>query len=244
MTPSDACYDLIRRFEDCRLQAYPDPGTGGKPWSIGYGHTKGVGPTDTCTQQAADAWLIDDVATAATAVARAVKSPLTQSQFDALVSLVYNVGPGVKGRRDGIVRLKSGEPSTLLRRLNSGDYAGAAREFTQWRKAGGRVLTGLVRRRAAERALFEKGDAEATAKPLATSRILAGSAAAATAPVALIVETLQQTGAEALQHGVSAAQQVASFVPDEWTKWVVIAVAIAGLSLAIYARIDDWHRGR
>jgi len=88
-----------------------------------------------------------------------VTSPLTQNQFDALVSILFNVGPGAKGVKDGIITLKSGVPSTLLRMLNLSIYAGAADEFPKWcHGLGGALLPGLVTRRARERALF-LGDA-------------------------------------------------------------------------------------
>jgi lysozyme len=84
-----------------------------------------------------------------------VSAPLNQRQFDALYSLVFNVGPGAKGKKDGILSLSSGQSSTLLRKLNVGDYAGAADEFPKWcHGAGGTLLAGLVTRRARERALF------------------------------------------------------------------------------------------
>jgi lysozyme len=76
-------------------------------------------------------------------VKRLVKVPLAQGQFDALVSFSFNVGLGALGS------------STLLRKLNAGDYRGAAAEFPRWNKAGGKVYEGLTRRRAAERSLFE-----------------------------------------------------------------------------------------
>lgn len=76
------------------------------------------------------------------AVNDAVEVPLCQSQYDALVSLTYNIGPGAF------------QDSTLLRLLNDGDYEGAAKEFPKWRKAGGRVLAGLVNRRSVEKNAF------------------------------------------------------------------------------------------
>ena len=95
----------------------------------------------------AGCFLKRDLAQYERAVTDAVRVKLTENQFGALVSFTYNLGPG---------NLRS---STLLRKLNAGDYAGAAGEFGKWVKAGGRTLNGLVRRRAAERALFEKPDA-------------------------------------------------------------------------------------
>ena len=154
MRASQNCIALIDEFEGNRLRAYPDPKTGGAPWSIGRGHTgPEVVPGLIITPTQSDAYLADDLAAREAMVVNAVKVPLTQGQFDALVSIVYNVGAG-SATRDGIIRLKSGQPSTLLRKLNAGDYQGAADAFLSWISPGSNVEAGLRRRRAAERALF------------------------------------------------------------------------------------------
>ena len=140
MQISKAGLDLIKQFEGLYLKAYRCPA--GVP-TIGYGHTAGVAMGQTITQQQADDYLRRDVRQFERAVARLVSVPLTQGQFDALVSFAFNLGEGALAQ------------STLLRLLNAGDYAGAAAQFDRWNKADGRVLPGLVRRRAAERALFE-----------------------------------------------------------------------------------------
>ena len=143
MTPSDACYDLIKRFEGCKLTAYPDPATGGDPWTIGVGHTgPEVKSGMTIARSTADAYLVKDAEHAADAVRRLVTVPLKQQQFDALVSLVFNIGSGAFGK------------STLLRKLNSGDTLGASLEILRWDKAANKVMPGLTKRRAAEQSLF------------------------------------------------------------------------------------------
>lgn len=154
MKISDAGIALIKEFETCELVAYPDPGTGGAPWTIGWGHTGAVHEGDTCTQEEADAWLMEDIAKAERCADRALHVAVTQGQYDAFVSLIYNIGPGVKHGRDGIIILSSGAPSTFLRKLNAGDDIGAADEIPKWNKSGGRVMAGLTRRRIAERDLF------------------------------------------------------------------------------------------
>ena len=131
---------LIKEFEGLYLKAYRCPA--GVP-TIGYGHTAGVAMGQTISEQQADEYLRRDVRMFERAVDRLVKVPLAQGQFDALVSFAFNLGAGAL------------QSSTLLRMLNSGDYAGAAAQFGRWTKAGGRVLPGLVRRREAERRLFE-----------------------------------------------------------------------------------------
>lgn len=141
---------LIKEFEGLRLNSYQDSvGV----WTIGYGHTGTAKPNQTITEKQADELLDKDIVRFEDSVKKAVKVPLTQNQFDALVSIVFNVGEGAS-HKSGIIRLKDGQPSTLLKRLNSGDYLGAALAFHSWKYAGGRVLRGLERRREAEFKLF------------------------------------------------------------------------------------------
>ena len=136
--------ELIKQHEGLRLKAYPDPGSGGDPWTIGYGRAHGVKRGDTCTKEQAEHWLDEDMLNASMTVERFVKVPLTNSQKDALVSLVFNIGEGAF------------QKSTLLRLLNMGDYIGAASQFDRWIHASGNVMPGLVRRRKEEKALFLK----------------------------------------------------------------------------------------
>jgi lysozyme len=131
--------NLIKEFEDCKLRAYLDAV---QVLTIGYGHTKGVKRGQTITQKEADRLLAEDVAEFEEGVNDAVKVPLTQNQFDALVVFSFNVGTGALKR------------STLLKKLNAKNYVGAADELLKWNKAGGKVLRGLTRRRQAERKLF------------------------------------------------------------------------------------------
>ncbi|CAI1003581.1 TPA: lysozyme [Serratia fonticola] len=133
---------LIKSFESLELKAYPDPGTGGKPFTIGWGHTKGVKPGDRITEQQAETFLAEDLAVFELTVNSAVKVPVTQNQFDALVSLAFNIGGA------------NFAGSTLVKKLNAGDPRGAADQFLRWKFADGKEMRGLVRRRAAERELF------------------------------------------------------------------------------------------
>ena len=149
MTPSAACIAFIKAHEQFRPTAYLP--TKRDVWTIGYGHTSGVKPGDTCTLAQALAWLAEDMMWAADAVRKLVTVPLTQTQFDALVSFVFNVGADID---EDTVAEGFGD-STLLRKLNRGDYAGAAAEFDKWIYQKKRKLPGLVTRRAAERKMFE-----------------------------------------------------------------------------------------
>lgn len=144
MQTNDAGVALIKSFEGLRLKAYHDSvGV----LTIGFGHTSAAGAPLvtkglTITDDEAEQILRTDLLLYEDVVEEAVTVPLTGNQFAALVSFTYNLGGG---------NLRS---STLLRKLNAGDYAGAADEFARWDKAGGKVLAGLTRRRAAERELF------------------------------------------------------------------------------------------
>ena len=131
---------LTERFEGCRLAAYPDQI--GVP-TIGYGHTAGVHLGDTCTQDQAVSWLMQDSQAAEADVNSYVTIQLTQGEFDALVDFTFNLGSG------------SLHKSTLLKLVDAGDFDAAANEFQKWDYAGGHVLAALFRRRLAEAAEFK-----------------------------------------------------------------------------------------
>ena len=134
--------------EGLRLSAYPDPGTGGDPWTIGFGHTgDDVYEGLTITKEQAIALLQRDIATAEDAVLHLVDVPLTQGQFNALVDFAFNCGAG---------NLKA---STMLRLINQGRFDEADEQFQKWDKAAGKVLSGLHTRRLAEAAEFMDPDA-------------------------------------------------------------------------------------
>jgi lysozyme len=140
---------LIKEFEGCArkrpdgwVEAYPDPGTGGAPWTIGWGATgQGVTPDKVWTQQQCDERLASGLRCYARDVGDTLaNAPTTQAQFDALVCFHYNTG--------AIRR------ATLTRLHRARDLPGALTEFARWNRAGGRVMKGLVRRRAAEARLY------------------------------------------------------------------------------------------
>lgn len=202
MIASPACLDLLKEFEgygkllpDGRCTAYQERLNGGKldiP-TIGWGCTEGVTMGMVWTREEAEEGLRRELAKHEALVASLVTVPLTQHQFDALVSFSYNVGKLAQ--------------STLLKKLNAGEFAAAASEFAAWTKAGGHEQPGLVRRRAAERALFLKPDApehmpqsaeEAAAKPLAKSQTISGSIGAGIAGVGLYLEQTFQVGVQSI----------------------------------------------
>ncbi len=157
----EAGRNAIKHFESCRLDAYRDAvGV----WTIGWGSTRGVRPGLTITQEEADRRLEADLAPAETAVANLVRVPLTDGQFAALVSFVFNCGGGTL------------RTSTLLRLLNGGDYAAVPAELRRFRFAHGKPLKGLAVRRAAEAALWAGHD------PLPASHAAAGNPRAPDTP--------------------------------------------------------------
>jgi lysozyme len=131
--------DLIRNFEGCKLHAYRD--AVGIP-TIGFGETRGVHMGMVWTQIQADSVFAARVEEFAKGVAALIKHPISDSAFSACVSLSYNIGIGAFMK------------SSVLRDINMGQIPQAADAFLRWNQGGGKVLAGLVRRRAAERALF------------------------------------------------------------------------------------------
>lgn len=141
MRTGPAGLKIIQDSESLELSTYPC--AAGVP-TIGWGHTgPDVTPGLQITRARADELLRADLGSAEREILRLVKVPLTQGQFDALVSLIFNIGG------------KQFAASTLLRKLNAADYKGAANEFPRWNKAKDKVLAGLVTRRERERKLFE-----------------------------------------------------------------------------------------
>lgn len=140
MKASDRAIKLICEFEGFASEPYDD--VAGKR-TIGYGHLLRKGESFTKIDEAeATRLLCDDLEVAEACIEACVDAPLTQAQFDALCSFVFNLG---------CTRLKT---STLLRKLNDGDYAGASNEFPKWCRVGTKQVPGLLRRRLAEQLLF------------------------------------------------------------------------------------------
>ena len=143
MTPSSKCSALVEKSEGNVLKAYPDPATGGAPWTIGHGHTgPEVHPGMRITQQEADAYLEQDLCRVGQQISKVVHVELSQDEFDALVCFVYNIGIG------------NFMNSTMLRLLNMGKFDEASNEFEKWTKGAGKVMPGLVARRHNEKDLF------------------------------------------------------------------------------------------
>lgn len=149
MKTADDGKDLMHHYERCKLTAYPDPGTGGDPWTIGWGDTgPDVRPGLTITQAEADQRFANRLAQEfEPGVLASIHGEATQKQFDALVALAYNIGLG------------NFRSSSVLRNHNARNEQAAADSFRLWNKAGGRVMKGLQRRREAERLVYLGADA-------------------------------------------------------------------------------------
>lgn len=148
MQPSADLVEFLRWWEGLpggkpALQAYDD---GGGVWTIGYGTTRDVRPGDECTEDEALEMLLDDLEETWSEIDPLIRVTIAQHELDALVSLAYNIG------------VEAFRKSTLLSRLNAGDFGSASDEFVRWNRQGGRILPGLVKRRAAERRIFDDAD--------------------------------------------------------------------------------------
>ena len=130
---------LIKKFEGLELDSYQ---CSANVWTLGYGHTQGVAEGDSCSEEEAEIILVNDLKGFETYVNALVDVELDQNQFDALVAWTFNLGP---------TNLRT---STLLKKLNAGDYNDVPSEIKRWNRAGGQVLYGLIRRREAEALLF------------------------------------------------------------------------------------------
>lgn len=234
---------FIQRHEGLRLTAYDDlnphrelklgdhvEGT----LTIGTGHTGGVHIGQTITEAEADAFLRQDLVHAERAVNQHVFVRLTQNQFDALVSFVFNVGAGAFER------------STLLKRLNAGDYEAVPSELKRWTRSKGRVLSGLVKRRAAEAALFAKdisepepapkADIEPTPERVEHETVMqSGSVKAGVGQAAV---TTPAAGLEAVNEYADAAHSGASLVEIAMRvgPWVLLALIAVGAAFYIWQR--------
>lgn len=163
LTYSEALVAFVKAWEGLKLEASGDPLVPGVR-DIGYGHKLApgevVGPI---TEAEAGILLRKDLDERLSELDPHVHVALEQHEQDALLSILYNCGAGAPGEKDGIIWLKSGQPSTLLHRINNNRFEEAADEFPRWCRAEGRIVPGLKRRRLAERAMFL--DAEYGSRP-------------------------------------------------------------------------------
>jgi lysozyme len=207
---------LNKGFEGFSSKAYYCPA--GK-LTIGHGTTSGVRAGMTVTKEEAHALLLKDLRRVEAAISELVTVHLSQEQFDALVSLVYNIGEG------------NFRKSTLLKRLNEGKYRDAAVQFTRWVHAGKKKLPGLVARRKAEKELFLEGTSSEPLKPLSRSREIVGSTVAAVGTAGDVV----------LTEAKDAIEPVIGY--SDILRYVFIALVLAGIALTVYGRVSNRRKG-
>jgi lysozyme len=222
MKISDNGLELVKSFEgyltrqsDGSCKAYKCPAG---VWTCGWGCTEGVTPNTLWTEAEATAALRSEMDKHEAAVLRLVKVPITQSQFDALVSFSYNCGSTALAK------------STLLRHLNSGDPVRAASHFADYKRAGGKVLAGLVRRRAAEAGLFMRGvDTDAPMVQHVDSEKSKMTPAEAVGKIAAPVGGVVAVGSQALPNLPSPPAEIAV----KATEWQGFAEQLGGMGLWI-----------
>ncbi len=258
MRINQAGLNLIKAFEGLELEAYRDAvGI----WTIGYGHTGDVQEGMVITRAQAEDLLKKDLARFEQAVGNMIRTQVNENEFSALVSLAYNIGAAALAG------------STTIRRLNAGDYIGAADAIEWWNKArvNGQlvVLPGLARRRAAEKALFltepipkpkppsqvpleentrllPSGEISGRREKLGESRTIQGAGASAVAGGAAAVTTAIEKSAESseqLSPQMQRLVQLVDAIPD-WAYWGLGALVVFASLYVIYARIDDWRNYR
>jgi lysozyme len=237
-TVSKDCIELVKKFEglhkvkdDGMVHAYRCPA--GK-WTCGYGATKGVRSGVKWTKEYSEMRLIEDIEEHGKIVKKSVNVPLTQAQYDALVSFVFNLGGGAF------------RSSTLLKKLNMGLYDECPEQIMRWNKArvDGKLtpLRGLTRRRSAEAAIFardaqlpsDEGGPQMVQKPTAAApKSLAKSKTMAGAGIAGVATAMNEVAGQ--------IQGLVSYAP--MLKTIFLLCAIGGIALAAYARFRDNKEG-
>ena len=216
----------IARSEGCKLKAYRCPA--GVP-TIGWGHTGGVKMGDTCTQEQADAWFVEDLSEFTEGVRRALKRDASDNELGAMVSLAYNIG------LQGFAR------STVLKRHNEGDRQSAARAFALWNKAriNGvlQVVDGLTSRRAREAAMYLSDDSQPMPQEVEPESSLKKSPIAQ-ASAAAVLATVLGTLTESTETG----QAVAIALGIQPVYGVLLAVLWSG-GVTLYQRIKQRKEG-
>lgn len=219
---------LIKEFEGCRLKAYKDMvGV----WTIGYGFTKNVKAGDTLTKEQCEARLSEELQEYEAAVLSSVRSEVTQAQFDAMVSLTWNIG--ISGFRK----------STVLKAHLRGDYQAASRAFGLWNKAGGREVAGLTRRRAAEASLYltpslqeelEMPQLVMEERPLVTSQINRASVVAGgTATIAGVTQAVDTVSN--LKYSITSL--------GDWLIPGLLVITVISVGYIIYERVMQRKNG-
>lgn len=222
MILSDTGEAFIKQWEGLFLTAYDD---GYGTWTIGWGHTDGVKPGDTCTLDQAEVWFKQDMQVAEKAVNLDVTVPLTQAQYDVLVSFTEN---------EGVSALKE---STLLRELNGGNYTDVPSQLLRWDIAGKTIVTGLDNRRKAEGVVWVQGSPPVNPVQPDGSRTLNGATVVLVGGLASVATPVEQA--------ITQAQPLWSL--GSMSGLLIGGVIVLGALWVAYARLDDaglipWNR--
>lgn len=221
--------DFIKKWEQFRDTAYlPHKDD---VWTIAWGHTDGVYPGMTCTRAEGEMWFMSDIFPCEEAVNKYVKVPLSQAQFDVLVSFIFNCGTGAFRK------------STLLRELNKGHYDAVPGQLMRWINSGGKPMRGLKRRRAAEAEMWDSLD-EAEEYIPQTVDVPTGRSMVSLAKGSRTVKSAGLLGGVSMggiiEH-VSQAKELSSLIG--WTEGALI-VAVIGCGYLVWLRWSDSNNGR
>ena len=217
-------FELIKAHEGLRLKAYPDPGTKSDPWTIGYGHTSAAGPPKVTpnmviTKDYAEEVFLRDLKTFENHVRFSVKTPITDNQFSALVSFVYNVGPTNFDR------------SSVLRCVNARQFDLVPAKLALYNRAAGKVLRGLVKRRAEEGKLFTSGYDDHDDHFVSGAETSKGkSALSSTTNLAAGVSGVAAVASAGRQLTTDVVE-TASFIPPQW---LIVGLGLISIIAAIY----------
>lgn len=233
--------DLVARWEGLELRAYPDPATGGEPWTIGYGHTGGVKPGDVITMEQARAFLRQDLEIAASRVEErigVVVNELTDNQYAALLSFVFNVGATASW--------------TIWKRLKARNFDAVPVELMRFVNAGGRKMQGLVNRRADEVKVWSKNEPGSTTAEVPPSSRLRVEPTPPTslAKKALIKsKTLWAGGTVAAGGAIQGAEQIQALAApqahnNEWIGRIAAIAAFVVVAGGIAIIVFKWLEQR
>jgi lysozyme len=214
-----AGFELIKAHEGLRLKAYVDPGTGGEPYTIGYGHTSAAGPPTvykgmTISRDEAEDIFRRDLTKFENHVRFAVKVPISDTQFSALVSFCYNVGPGAFKK------------SSVLRAVNEGRFDLVPARLALFNKANGKTLKGLVRRRAEEGKMFTEGRDDDDQMVTGAEPSVGKSVFNSTTNVA--------AGLSGVAAVTSASAQIANDVGSIPLTWLIIGLALVSVAATVW----------
>lgn len=219
---------LLKEFEGFRSEAYPDPATGGKPWTIGYGFTDGVRPGDRMSRAQADQRLGYEIEKYETAVLNACTLVPNENQLAAMTCFAFNVG------------IAGFKKSSVLKAHNRGDFQSAARAFGLWNKAAGKVMAGLTRRRAAESALYLKPIGEAQ---LPMPQAVTPEGTLLKSPVMLTSATTGTVATvSAVAEGTRGVREIKENL-GEMLPWIIAGVAVVVTGFLMLQRYRQRRNG-